>query len=92
MKYYSEELNRLFDTEDDLLEAEFQTRKVKEEAEAAEKAKAEEKQKRYDEVKEAIEKANIARAEANKIIKAYTCEYGPISIRSSNISPFWFGF
>lgn len=92
MKYYSEELNRLFDTEDDLLEAEFQTRRVKEEAEAAEKAKAEEKQKRYDEVKEAIEKANAARAEANKLIKAYTCEYGPISIRSSNISPFWFGF
>ena len=92
MKYYSEELNRLFDTEDDLLEAEYTARKAKEEAEAAEKVKAAEKQKRYDEVKEAIEKANAARVEANKLIKAYTCEYGPISIRSSNISPFWFGF
>lgn len=92
MKYYSEELNKLFDTEDDLLEAEYTSRKAKEEAEAAEKVKAAEKQKRYDEVKEAIEKASAARAEANKLIKAYTCEYGPISIRSSNISPFWFGF
>ena len=91
MKYYSEELNRLFDTEDELLEAEYTAKRAKEEAEAAEKAKAEEKQKRYDEVKEAIEKASLARAEVDRLVKAYTREYGPISIRSSNINPFWFG-
>ena len=91
MKYYSEELNKLFDTEDDLLEAEYTAKRAKEEAEAAEKAMAEEKKKRYDEVKEAVEKAGFARAEAEKLIKAYTREYGPISIRSSNINPFWFG-
>ena len=90
MKYYSEELNKLFDTEDELLEAEYATRRAKEEAEAAEKAKAEEKQKRYDEVKEAIEKASIARAEVDRLVKAYTREYGPLSIRSSNINPLWF--
>ncbi len=91
MKYYSEELNKLFDTEDELLEAEYTARRAKEEAEAAEKAKAEEKQKRYDEVKEAIEKASVARAEVDRLVKAYTREYGPLSIRSSNINPFWFG-
>ena len=90
MKYYSEELNKLFDTEDELLEAEYTAKRAKEEAEAAEKAKAAEKEKRYNEVKEAIEKASVARAEAEKLVKAYTREYGPISVRSSNINPFWF--
>ena len=43
MKYYSEELNKMYDTEDDLLEAEFQAKKAREEAEAVAKAKAAEK-------------------------------------------------
>lgn len=92
MKYYSEELNKMYDTEDELLEAEFQAKKLKEEAEAAAKEKAAEKEARYNEVKEALEIASEAKAKYDKLLKAYTRDYGPITIRSSNINPAWFWF
>ena len=92
MKYYSEELNKLFDTEDELLEAEFQTKRAKEEAEAAEKVRAAEKQKRYDEVKEALEAVTKAKTAYDKLWHEYTRDYGAITLRTSQVSPFWFSF
>ena len=91
MKYYSEELNKLFDTEDELLEAEYTTRRAKEEAEAAEKPKAAEKEKRYNEVKEALEAVAKAKTAYDKLLREYTKDYGAITLRTSQASPFWFG-
>lgn len=92
MKYYSEELNKMYDSEDELLEAEYRAQQAKEEAEATAKAKAAEKETRYNEVKEALEEVSSARAKYDKLLRAYTHDYGPITIRSSNINPGWFWF
>lgn len=76
MKYYSETLNELFDTEKDLIEAE--TRKKDEEAKklAAEKAKKETRAKRAKEVEEALKFANEAQIDAIKLLKEFTKDYG----------------
>lgn len=76
MKFYSETLNKLFDTQAALLEAE----KAKKDAELA-KEKAEKEKKaaratRAKEVEEALKAANEAQAKAVKLLKAFTKDYG----------------
>lgn len=76
MKYYSEMLNKLFDTQAALCEAE----KAKKDAEVA-KEKAEREKKaaraaRAKEVEEALKAANDAQAKAVKLLKAFTKDYG----------------
>lgn len=76
MKYYSEALDKLFATEQDLVVAEKKAR----EAEAAKKKADEEKKKnratRAKEVEVALKEANIAQAEAIKKLKAFINDYG----------------
>ena len=90
MKYYSEELNRLFDTEDELLEAEFSAQAAAEAKAAQEAVEAEEKERRYIEVKEALDAVASARAHYNKLLREYTKDYGAITLRTPQVTHFWF--
>lgn len=90
MKYYSEELNKLFDSEDELLEAEYTVKKAAEEAEAAAKAKAIEKENKYKEVKAAFDLAAEARDNFMKLQREYVEEYGSFRLKTNHsINPFW---
>lgn len=76
MKYYSETLNKLFETEKDLLAEE---KKVKE-AEAAkieaEKAKKEARATRAKEVEKALKDADAAQSKAQKLLTDFIKDYG----------------
>lgn len=76
MKYYSEALNKLFNTEKDLVMAETKAK----EAEVAKKKAEEEKKKnratRAKEVETALKAANAAQTEAIKKLKAFINDYG----------------
>lgn len=76
MKYYSETLNELFDTEKDLIEAETRKRDEETKKQAAEKAKKEVRAKRAKEVEEALKVANEAQGNALKLLKDFTKDYG----------------
>lgn len=65
MRYYSDKLNKLFDSEESLQEAE----KQQEEKEAEKQQLAETKKVRAAEVEDAYKKTLEAREEANKIIR-----------------------
>lgn len=72
MKYYSEVVNKVFDTEDELKEAE----KEHEEKHAAEIALKEERKQEAKLVEEAFRKANEAYKEANEKMHAFAKKYG----------------
>lgn len=76
MKYYSETLNELFDTEKDLIEAERQKKEAEAKKLAAEKAQKEVRTKRAKEVEEALKEANKAQAAAIDLLKKFTEDYG----------------
>lgn len=80
MKYYSEELNKMFDTEDELLEAEYRSKCEKESREAAEKEKQAERQRRYDELLAASALLEEAYNEYQKLKNAYLRDYGTLHI------------
>ena len=80
MKYYSEELNKMFDTEDELLEAEYQSKCEKEAREAVEKEKQAERQKRYDELLAASALLEEVYNEYQKLKNAYLRDYGTLHI------------
>lgn len=65
MRYYSDALNKIFDSEEELFEAE---RKNKE--------KGDKREERYKELKSAIEAAEAAQEKANDLTKAYIKDYG----------------
>lgn len=72
MKYYSEKLNRVFDTEDEVVKAE----KEVEDKKAEEAKKSEEKKARAEEVKKAYAHINDVRKEcAVKMDEAYKSFY-----------------
>lgn len=76
MKYYSETLNELFDTEKDLIEAETRKRDEETKKLAAEKAQKEARAKRAKEVEEALKIANDAQVNAINLLKEFTKDYG----------------
>lgn len=83
MKYYSDSLKKLFDSVEELEEAEA----AKEEELAAEKAKKEERKKEAEAVELAYKKANEAYVDANKLMQEFVEKYGSYhqTIKDSNI-------
>lgn len=76
MKYYSEKLNRLYDTEADLTKAEMAAAKAEAEKIAKEKAATEHRAERAKEVTEALKAATAAKEKANKLMTAFVKDYG----------------
>lgn len=76
MKFYSETLNKLFDSEKELIAEETRVKVEQEKKNAAEKAKKAEKAARAKEVEDAIKIANKANADALAKLKAFTKDYG----------------
>ena len=76
MKFYSEMLNKLFDSEKDLIKAETQTREAEAKALAAEKAKKAARTTRAKEVEAALKAANEAQSKAMKLLRDFTRDYG----------------
>lgn len=76
MLYYSEDLDKLFNSEKELVKAEKEAKEEKERAAAAEKAKKEQRAARAKEVERALKTANEAQATAIKMLKDFTKDYG----------------
>lgn len=76
MKYYSETLNKLFETEKDLLAAEQKVKEADEAKRKAEAAKKEARAARAKEVDKALKDADAASAKAQKLLKEFVKDYG----------------
>jgi hypothetical protein len=76
MKYYSEQLNRLFDTHEALLAAEEKVNAAKR-AEEEKKAQLKaQREKRAKEVEDAFKVAAEAQKKANELLNAFVKDYG----------------
>lgn len=75
MKYYSETLEKLFDTEKELEAAEIASKKELEDKRAAEEAAKKEKQELLDKIDAAKEKLHEATAEYDKVVQEYNDKY-----------------
>lgn len=76
MKFYSETLNKLFDTAAELRKEEAAANEAKLAKEKAEKEKKEARAKRAKEVDEALKAANVAQAKAIKLLREFTKDFG----------------
>lgn len=76
MKYYSEMLNKMYNTEQDLLDAEANAKAIEAKKQEAEKVKKLERAARAKEVEKALKEANDAQVKANKLLRAFTHDYG----------------
>ena len=76
MKYYSEILNKMYDSEQDLLNAEENAKAIEYKKREAEKAKKLERATRAKEVEKALKEASEAQAKANKLLRSFTHDYG----------------
>ena len=76
MKFYSDVTQRLYNTEQELVKAETEAKEVEAKRIAAEKAKKETRAKRAKEVEDALKFANEAQAEAVRLLKDFTKDYG----------------
>ena len=103
MKYYSEQLNRLFDTVEELEAAEAKQREEEEKALAAKRAEEEKKaqlkakrEERAKEVEEAFKIANEETKKAYALLNAFVKDFGSFhtTIRDTGFSDIfnqWFG-
>ena len=89
MKFYSEKLNKLFNTEEELINEE----KVLEEKEAAKNALKEKRAERAKEVEEAYKVAREAKEKADKILQEFLKDYGNYHYTIASGHPFagWLG-
>lgn len=76
MKYYSQMLNKLFDTQADLILAEKKTKEAEAQKIAEEQTKKEQRTKRAKEVEEALKAAEQANAKAMELLRKFTQDYG----------------
>ena len=76
MKYYSETLNKLYDTEQDLIKAEQKVKEEEYKKLEKEKAMKAARATRAKEVEKALKDANDAQAKAIKLLKNFTKDYG----------------
>ena len=76
MKYYSETLKKLYNTEEDLVKAEALHKQAEEEKAAKEKAAKEARATRAKEVEAALKDAEAAKAKANKLLNKFVEDYG----------------
>ena len=76
MKFYSETLRKLYDTEKELIEAEGAAKKAELEKLRKEKELKETRATRAKEVEAAFKAADAARIKANQLLKDFTKDYG----------------
>lgn len=76
MKFYSESLNKLFNTEKELMEAEAKVKAAEAKKLEEEKAKKAARATRAKEVEKALKEANEAQAKAVKMLKDFINDYG----------------
>ena len=76
MKFYSENLKKLFDSAEDCAKAEAEAKKVEEEKRIAEQKKAESRKARAKEVEDALKAATEARANYEKLLRDFCKDYG----------------
>lgn len=92
MKYYSEELKKLFNTQEELTEAENKAKEVALAKEEKEKTLREERATRAKEVEEAFKAARDAEKKANKLMNTFLKDYGSFHTTIKDVvDPFdWF--
>lgn len=76
MKFYSENLHKLFDSEKELKDAEFKAKKEKEAEEAKKKELVETRKVRAKEVDDARAAVYAAKKEYQKLLNAFIKDYG----------------
>lgn len=76
MKYFSEVLNKTFDTEKECLKAEQEAVAAKKKIELEEKAKKEARAARAAEVDQALKDARTADKKADELLRAFVKDYG----------------
>ena len=76
MKYFSEVLNKAFETEKECLNAEQEAFVAKKKAELEEKAKKEARAARAAEVEQALKDVKAAEKKADELLKAFVKDYG----------------
>lgn len=76
MKFYSEQLQKLFDTEEALVLAEEKADEEKRKVEEEKAAKRAKRESRAKEVEEAFKLAAEAQKEANELLRAFVKDYG----------------
>lgn len=76
MKYFSEKLNKLFDSSDECAKAEAAAIKAEEEKKVAEQKKAETRKARAKEVEDALKASVEARAKYDKLLREFCKDYG----------------
>ena len=86
MKYFSEITNSVYDTEQELIEAEELVEKEEEKKKIAKAERAE----REKEIEEAIRDAAEAQKKVNELIDAFVADYGSYhsTIKDTNFKPF----
>ncbi len=89
MRFYSEKLNKMFDTWEACAEAESAQEKAVAEAEAKKKALAEERANRAKDVEEAYRKAIEAKREYDKILQEFLKDYGSFHATFKTTDPFF---
>lgn len=92
MKYYSEELKKLFDNKDELTKAESKAKEVALAKEEKEKALREERAARAKEVEDAFKAVRDAEKKANELLNKFVKDYGSFHTTIKDVlDPFnWF--
>ena len=89
MKYFSEKLNKVFDTEQACVEAESAHDKAVAEAEAKKKALADERANRAKAVEEAYKQAVEAKQAYDKLLQEFLNDYGSFHATFKTTDPFF---
>ena len=89
MKFYSEKLNKVFDTEQACVEAESAHDKAIAEAEAKKKALVEERATRAKEVEDLYKAAVEAKKAKKEKLRAFLKDYGSFHATFKNVDPFF---
>lgn len=83
MKYYSETLKKIYDTQEELISAECEYKKKVEEKKKKEKEEAERLTKLKAEKERRLQEINEARETYNKLLRDYWKDYGDYDIGSA---------
>lgn len=88
MKYYSEKLNALYNSQSELEEAEYAVEKAQKEKEERESKLKAERKARADEIKAALEQVESASKEYYDLVQKFVRDYGSFHLTVDEKSPF----
>lgn len=89
MKYFSETLNKVFDTEQECTEAENLYNQAQQEAEARQQALTEQRATRAKEVEDAYKTAVEAKKAYDKLLREFLNDYHSFHATFKNVDPFF---